>query len=161
MKVRVLLSEFLLCSNKSLAIKKEILIHSLTDKKSNYSEVAQSVEQVTVNHWVIGSSPILGVLLINIILIAILSKMPITSSAKKAMRQSNKKRVVNKKFKDDMKIAINVFEKKVSKKQDIVINDLSVVYGRIDKALKKGIIHKNTAARRKSSIAKLYNAIEK
>jgi small subunit ribosomal protein S20 len=87
--------------------------------------------------------------------------MPITSSAKKAMRQSNKKRVVNKKFKDDMKIAINVFEKKVSKKQDIVINDLSVVYGRIDKALKKGIIHKNTAARRKSSIAKLYNAIEK
>jgi len=42
-----------------------------------------------------------------------------------------------------------------------VINDLSVVYGRIDKALKKGIIHKNTAARRKSSIAKLYNAIEK
>ncbi len=77
------------------------------------------------------------------------------------MRQSNKKRVVNKKFKDDMKIAINVFEKKVSKKQDIVINDLSVVYGRIDKALKKGIIHKNTAARRKSSIAKLYNAIEK
>ena len=87
--------------------------------------------------------------------------MPITSSAKKAMRQSNKKRVVNKKFKDDMKIAINVFEKKVSKKQDIVINDVSVVYGRIDKALKKGIIHKNTAARRKSSIAKLYNAIEK
>ena len=87
--------------------------------------------------------------------------MPITSSAKKAMRQSNKKRIVNKKFKDDMKIAINVFEKKVSKKQDIVINDLSVVYGRIDKALKKGIIHKNTAARRKSSIAKLYNAIEK
>lgn len=87
--------------------------------------------------------------------------MPITSSAKKAMRQSNKKRVVNKRFKDDMKIAINVFEKKVSKKQDIVINDLSVVYGRIDKALKKGIIHKNTAARRKSSIAKLYNTIEK
>ena len=26
----------------------------------SYSEVAQSVEQVTVNHWVIGSSPILG-----------------------------------------------------------------------------------------------------
>lgn len=87
--------------------------------------------------------------------------MPITSSAKKAMRQSNKKRVVNKRFKDDMKIAINVFEKKVSKKQDVVINDLSAVYGRIDKALKKGIIHKNTAARRKSSIAKLYNTIEK
>lgn len=26
----------------------------------HYSEVAQSVEQVAVNHWVIGSSPILG-----------------------------------------------------------------------------------------------------
>ena len=63
--------------------------------------------------------------------------MPITSSAKKAMRQSNKKRVVNKKFKDDMKIAITIFEKKVSKKQSLTLADLSTVYGRIDKALKK------------------------
>ena len=53
------------------------------------------------------------------------------------MRQSNKKRVVNKKFKDDMKIAITIFEKKVSKKQSLTLADLSTVYGRIDKALKK------------------------
>lgn len=63
--------------------------------------------------------------------------MPITSSAKKAMRQSNKKRVVNKKFKDDMKIAMNVFQKKIDKKQSLTIADVNTVYGRIDKALKK------------------------
>jgi small subunit ribosomal protein S20 len=87
--------------------------------------------------------------------------MPITSSAKKAMRQSNKKRVVNKKFKDDMKIAITIFEKKVAKKQSLTLADLSIVYGRIDKALKKWLLHTNTAARRKSMIAKLYNTTTK
>lgn len=83
--------------------------------------------------------------------------MPVTSSAKKAMLQANKKRVVNKKFKDDMKISMNVFMKKVEKKEKLSDKDVSTVYGRIDKALKKGIIHKNNAARKKSAIAKIYN----
>lgn len=83
--------------------------------------------------------------------------MPVTSSAKKAMRQSNKKRIVNKKFKDDMKISLTVFSKKVEKKQEVKLADLNAVYARIDKALKKGLLHKNTAARRKSLVAKMYN----
>ena len=83
--------------------------------------------------------------------------MPITSSAKKAVRQSNKKRIVNKKFKDDMKISLTVFNKKITKKKELTADDLNVVYARIDKALKKGILHKNTAARRKSLAAKRYN----
>ena len=119
-----------------------------------FSEVAQSVEQVTVNHWVIGSSPIFGVFNYSNFFI-----MPITSSAKKAMRQSNKKRIVNRKFKDDMKISFTIFQKKIDKKQVIAAEDLNVVYGRIDKALKKGILHKNTAARRKSLAAKMYNTV--
>lgn len=83
--------------------------------------------------------------------------MPITSSAKKAMRQSNKKRLVNKKFKDDLKISLNIFNKKVAKKEALTKEDVNTVYARIDKALKKGILHKNTAARRKSLIAKTFN----
>ena len=79
--------------------------------------------------------------------------MPVTSSAKKAMLQANKKRVVNKKFKDDMKISMNVFVKKIEKQEKISDKDVSTVYARIDKALKKGIIHKNNAARKKSTIA--------
>ncbi|AKH32681.1 30S ribosomal protein S20 [candidate division SR1 bacterium Aalborg_AAW-1] len=83
--------------------------------------------------------------------------MPITSSAKKAMRQSNKKRLVNKKFKDDLKISLNIFNKKVAKKEALSQEDVNTVYARIDKALKKGILHKNTAARRKALVAKTFN----
>lgn len=83
--------------------------------------------------------------------------MPVTSSAKKAMRQSNKRRLLNKKFKDDLKISLNIFAKKVAKKEVLTQEDVSVVYARIDKALKKGILHKNTAARRKSLVAKTFN----
>ena len=83
--------------------------------------------------------------------------MPITFSAKKAMRQSNKKRLVNKKFKDDLKISLNIFNKKVAKKEALSQEDVNTVYARIDKALKKGILHKNTAARRKALIAKTFN----
>ncbi len=87
--------------------------------------------------------------------------MPITSSAKKAMRQSNKRRILNKRFKDDMKISLNIFQKNIDKKEVVTLEDLSVVYARIDKALKKGILHRNTAARRKSLVAKMYNSATK
>ncbi len=87
--------------------------------------------------------------------------MPITSSAKKAMRQSNKRRILNKKFKDDMKISLNIFQKKIDKKEVVTLEDLNVVYARIAKALKKRILHKNTAARRKSLAAKMYNSTQK
>lgn len=86
--------------------------------------------------------------------------MPITSSAKKAMRQSNKKRLVNKKFKDDLKISLNIFNKKVAKKETLAQEDLNTIYARIDKALKKGLLHKNTAARRKSLVAKTFNKVQ-
>ena len=88
------------------------------------------------------------------------SYMPITSSAKKAMRQSNKKRLVNKKFKDDLKISLNIFNKKVAKKETLAQEDLNTIYARIDKALKKGLLHKNTAARRKSLVAKTFNKVQ-
>ena len=77
------------------------------------------------------------------------------------MRQSNKRRILNKKFKDDMKISLNIFQKKIDKKEKVTLEDLNVVYARIDKALKKRILHKNTAARRKSLAAKLYNSTQK
>lgn len=73
------------------------------------------------------------------------------------MRQSNKKRLVNKKFKDDLKISLNIFNKKVAKKEALSQEDVNTVYARIDKALKKGILHKNTAARRKALVAKTFN----
>ena len=76
------------------------------------------------------------------------------------MRQSNKKRLVNKKFKDDLKISLNIFNKKVAKKETLAQEDLNTIYARIDKALKKGLLHKNTAARRKSLVAKTFNKVQ-
>ena len=83
--------------------------------------------------------------------------MPITSSAKKAMTQSLKKRAVNQKFKTDMKVAIKIFMKKIEKGEKLTAKDVSDVYAKIDKAQKKNILHKNTAARRKALVAKRYN----
>ncbi len=83
--------------------------------------------------------------------------MPVTKSAKKAMKQANKRRVINRQVKNDMKIAIKVFMKKITKGDKLTDKDLSEVYKKIDKAQKKNILHKNTAARRKSLMAKRFN----
>lgn len=70
--------------------------------------------------------------------------MPITKSAKKALRSSEKKRVRNEKFKTELKEVI----KKTNNK------NLPLAYSKIDKAVKKHLIHANKAARLKSRLAK-------
>ena len=63
--------------------------------------------------------------------------MPLTKSAKKASRQSNKKRLQNAIVKNDMKIYLTIFAKKIEKKQEVLLTDLQKVYTVVDKALKK------------------------
>lgn len=75
------------------------------------------------------------------------------------MRQSQKRRLLNKKFKDDLKISLNIFAKKIAKKEELTQTDVNTVYSRIDKALKKGLLHKNTAARRKALVASAFNKV--
>jgi len=70
--------------------------------------------------------------------------MPVTSSAKKALRVSRKKYAANLEFRERLKDAI----KKVTEKN---INETISI---VDKAAKNNIIHKNKAARIKSSLAK-------
>ncbi len=74
--------------------------------------------------------------------------MPNTSSAKKALRQSNRKRVVNLRVINAFKDAVRVFLKTPT--QDL----LNSAYSKLDIAAKKHIIHKNKAARFKSKLAK-------
>ncbi len=80
--------------------------------------------------------------------------MPITKSAKKALRQSGRKKVINdnrnRAMKDDMKRLLKaaMTDKKEAEKM------LPKVYASIDKAAKRGVIKKNTAARRKSRVAR-------
>ncbi len=75
--------------------------------------------------------------------------MPITTSAKKALRQSYRRRERNQAWKEKLKEGV---KKATSEKSPA---SLSAAYKIIDKSAKKGLIKKNKAARMKSRLAKL------
>jgi len=84
--------------------------------------------------------------------------MPITKSAKKALRQSKKRNLENLSFKRKFKSAVKEFRKEiVAKSLDKAKNLLPTVYKAVDKAAKKGVIKKNTASRYKSRLTQLLN----
>ena len=74
--------------------------------------------------------------------------MPIIASAKKRVRTARKATVRNSKTKRSLKGALKVFDKRPSGKS------ISDAQSQIDRAAKKGVIHKNKAARLKSQAAK-------
>lgn len=81
--------------------------------------------------------------------------MAITKSAKKAFRQSERRKRDNSLNKDKIKI----LEKKIAKlliekKSDEAKKLLPEIYKALDKAAKKNVIKKNKASRRKSRIAR-------
>ncbi len=73
--------------------------------------------------------------------------MPIIKSAKKRVRVATKGAIRNSKTKRSLKTALKTFTAQV--KQD----NLSKVQSELDKAVKKGIITKNKAARKKKQLA--------
>ncbi len=82
--------------------------------------------------------------------------MPITASAKKALRGSAKKKAVNDRRKKTMKDSIKEIEKLVKAKSLAEAKKLlSKAQAAIDKAAKKGVIKKNTAARKNARLARL------
>lgn len=81
--------------------------------------------------------------------------MPITSSAKKALRSSKKKRVFNLKRKNEMQSVVKEYKKLLAAKNTGEANKLAPkLQQAIDKATKRGIIKKNTSARKKSRLLK-------
>jgi small subunit ribosomal protein S20 len=82
--------------------------------------------------------------------------MAITKSAKKAARGSLRKRVFNLRRAGAMRSSIKDVRKLVTAKDiDAAKKNLSEAYKAIDKAMKRGVIKKNTAARKKSRLAQL------
>jgi small subunit ribosomal protein S20 len=82
--------------------------------------------------------------------------MPITKSAKKALRQNIKRRERNILKKEAYKKAIKEYKKLiVAKKIDEAKQKLQSVYKLLDKAAKTNTIHKNKASRLKSRLSKL------
>ena len=86
--------------------------------------------------------------------------MPITKSAKKAHARSEKLAERNHDFKVRMKMAIKKFMKNANKGTVGAQEELNALYKYIDKACKVGVLKKQTAARRKSRVAKMYNSIK-
>ena len=84
--------------------------------------------------------------------------MPITQSAKKALRGSKRKKSINDRNKKAVKEVIKAIEKLVKEGKKVEAQKLlSGAQAIIDKAAKKGIIKKNNASRKKSRLAKITN----
>ena len=84
--------------------------------------------------------------------------MAITSSAKKAIRSSARKRVFNLARRDAYKDAVKAVRKLVSEKKfNEAKKALDAAYKAVDKAAKTKFIKKNAASRKKSRLAKLIN----
>ncbi len=85
--------------------------------------------------------------------------MPITRSAKKALRGSMRKRADNDRRKKSMKEAIKKVEKLLKeKKGDEAKKAANLAFQAIDKASKKGVVNKNTASRKKSLLSRMTKA---
>jgi small subunit ribosomal protein S20 len=82
--------------------------------------------------------------------------MPIIKSAIKRVRQQTKRRSRNLAVKNAVKRDIRAVETAVTgantKAMDTALRE---AFSEIDRAVKKGTLHKNTAARRKSQLSKL------
>ena len=81
--------------------------------------------------------------------------MPITQSAKKALRGSLRKKAFNDSRKRVMKELIKKIEKIVKTDKAEGLKMLNATFQAIDKAAKGGVIKKNNAARKKSRLSRL------
>ncbi|OGI85819.1 30S ribosomal protein S20 [Candidatus Nomurabacteria bacterium RIFCSPLOWO2_01_FULL_39_17] len=81
--------------------------------------------------------------------------MPITQSAKKAIRGSLRKKAFNDRRRRAMKEIIKKIEKLSKTDKTEALKMLSSAFKAIDKAAKTGVIKKNNAARKKSRLARL------
>jgi len=84
--------------------------------------------------------------------------MPNTTSAKKALRQSERKRVKNLSVKRNLKKTVKNFDGLVASGNfEEAKNQLPTVFKVLDKAAKASVIKKNKAARLKSRLSKKLN----
>lgn len=84
--------------------------------------------------------------------------MPIIKSAKKRVRVANKAAVRNSKTKRGLKGALKAFHAAVSGGKKETKELQSKAQSALDKAAKKGVMHKNKVARKKSQVAKAAKA---
>lgn len=81
--------------------------------------------------------------------------MPITQSAKKALRQNLRRRLRNRAVKNRLAEEIKRFKRLAAKDQGEARKQLPLIYKLLDKAAKKRVISRNEARRRKSTLSLL------
>jgi small subunit ribosomal protein S20 len=84
--------------------------------------------------------------------------MPIIKSAKKRVRVAEKATIRNVKTKRSLRTAIKAFHKAVTGGEKDAADKQNEAQSNLDKAVKKGIMHKNKAARQKAQLAKAAKA---
>ena len=82
--------------------------------------------------------------------------MAITKSAKKAIRQSAKRKEQNTVYKNKIKVLVKQARALISAKKPAEAKKLlPAIYAALDKAAKVGVIKKNNASRRKSRLTRM------
>jgi small subunit ribosomal protein S20 len=84
--------------------------------------------------------------------------MPIIKSAKKRVRVSTKAAVRNSKTKRSLKTALKAFHAAITGGSKEARKAESKAHSALDKAAKKGVMHKNKVARKKSQLARAAKA---
>ena len=85
--------------------------------------------------------------------------MPHTSSAKKSLRQNEKRRQRNRAVKKDLKLQIKkVLAAAKSGPAETLRTEVNTANKKLDRAAAKRVIHRNLAARKKSQLARLLKA---
>lgn len=80
--------------------------------------------------------------------------MPTNASAKKRLRSNNKKRLVNRARKSRLKTSERRLDEAITANDKVKISEtLTKCFSELDKASKKGTIHKNKANRKKARLA--------
>ncbi len=83
--------------------------------------------------------------------------MPNIKSAKKRVRVTKAKTLRNKMIKSNLKTVIKSADAAVEAKAENRAEAVRVAIKRVDQAAAKGVLHKNTAARKKSQLQKMLN----
>ncbi len=83
--------------------------------------------------------------------------MPQRRTAIKDLRKSHTKHLQNQQIKTDLKKTVKKFTAAISDKKADAKDLLKEVYKKFDKAAKRNVMHKKTAARRKALFARTLN----
>jgi small subunit ribosomal protein S20 len=86
--------------------------------------------------------------------------MPNKKSAKKELRKSIKRQKANHALEEKTKKLIKKNLKSIEQKEKKVVEDIKLTISALDKLVKKGVIKKNTASRKKSQLQKKVNKIK-